>query len=323
MVGLPFAKDLMVTNVIRPRLGRYILWCAVAAAAVVGILLWKPSALVFGVQRAGLYAAVAIPMALVLGIVHIVNLAHGEFMMVAAYLAYFAARILGLDPFISLIPVAIVMAAFGLVVYLVTIKHALKAPELNQLILTFGLGIALSQSVNLMFTSQSWKLSLDYVSTSATIGELSFGVFDFVYAAVAIALAVGLKLFLTRTRFGKAALAVGQNPRGAAIVGINVDRTYAIVFALAVGLVGAVGSVFLTKQAIFPLVGGPYTMKSFCLVAMAGVGNIVGVLYCSLALGLSESIINSIRGYSGWSNIVFFAIIIATILVRSFREKKA
>ncbi len=312
-----------MTDVIGPRIRRIILWAVVAAAAAAGLLLWKPSALVFGVQRAGLYAAVAIPMALVLGIVHIVNLAHGEFMMVAAYLAYFAARLLGLDPFLSLIPVALVMAAFGLVVYLVTIKHALKAPELNQLILTFGLGIALSQSVNLMFTSQSWKLSLDYVSASATIGELSFGVFDFVYAAVAIVLAVGLRLFLTRTRFGKAALAVGQNPRGAAIVGINVDRTYALVFALAVGLVGAVGSVFLTKQAIFPLVGGPYTMKSFCLVAMAGVGNIVGVLYCSLALGLSESIINSIRGYAGWSNIVFFAIIIATILVRSFRERKA
>jgi branched-chain amino acid transport system permease protein len=307
----------------KPRLQRFRVWSALGVVAAVGILLWKPAALIYGVQRAGLYAAVAIPMALVLGIVHIVNLAHGEFMMVAAYLAYFAARLLGLDPFLALVPVAIVMAVFGLVVYLLTIKHALKAPELNQLILTFGLGIALSQTVNLIFTSQSWKLPLSYVSASATIGELSFGVFDFVYAGVAIALAVGLKLFLTRTRFGKAALAVGQNPRGAAIVGINVDRTYAIVFALAVGLVGAVGSVFLTKQAIFPLVGGPYTMKSFCLVAMAGVGNIVGVLFCSLALGLSESIINSIRGYAGWSNIVFFAIIIATILVRSFRERKA
>ena len=305
------------------RLRRGLIWAAVCIAVAGGILLWKPSALIFGVQRAGLYAAVAIPMALVLGIVHIVNLAHGEFMMIAAYLAYFAARLLGLDPFVALVPVAVVMAVFGLAVYMVTVRHALKAPELNQLILTFGVGIALSQSVNLVFTSQSWKLSLGYVSASATIGELSFGIFDFVYAGIAIALAVGLRLFLTRTRFGKSALAVGQNPRGAAIVGINVDRTYALVFALSVGLVGAVGSVFLTKQAIFPAVGGPYTMKSFCLVAMAGVGNIVGVLFCSLALGLSESVINGIRGYAGWSNIVFFLIIIVTILVRSIRERKA
>jgi branched-chain amino acid transport system permease protein len=307
----------------RVRLRRYLLWTGFAAVVVTLILLWKPSTLIYGVQRAGLYAAVAIPMALVLGIVHIVNLAHGELMMVSAYVAYFAARLLGLDPFVALVPVAVLMAGFGFIIYHLTIKHSLKAPELNQLILTFGLAIAVSQSVNLIFTSQSWKLSLNYVTASATIGELSFGVFDFVYAAAAIVLAVGVRLFLTRTRFGKAALAVGQNPRGAAIVGINVDRTYALIFALAVGLVGAVGSIFLARQAIFPLVGGPYTMKSFCLVAMAGVGNIVGVLFCSLALGLSESVINSIRGYQGWSNIVFFAIIIITILVRTLREKKA
>jgi branched-chain amino acid transport system permease protein len=300
-----------------------ILWTGLGVAAAAGILLWKPTVLVYGMQRAGLYAAVAIPMALVLGIVHIVNLAHGELMMLAAYLAYFAAnRLLGLDPFLAMVPVAIVMAVVGWLLYKATIRHALKGPELNQLILTFGLAIALSQAVNLLFTSQSFKLSLGYVSASATIGETSFGIFDFVYVALAIVLAVGLRLFLARTRMGKAAVAVGQNPRGAAIVGIDVDRTYAFVFALAVGLVGLVGSLFLAKQAIFPGVGAPYTMKSFCLVAMAGVGNITGILFCSLALGLSESVINGIRGYAGWSNIVFFAIIIATILVRSWRERK-
>ncbi len=300
-----------------------ILWTALGLAVVVAILFWKPTVLVYGMQRAGLYAAVAIPMALVLGIVHIVNLAHGEFMMIAAYLTYFAARLLGLDPWVSLVPVAIVMGGIGFIVYRLTIRRALKAPEINQLILTFGLGIALSQTVNLLFPPQSWKLSLPYVSASATIGETSFGVYDFVFVAAAIVLAAGLRLFLTRTRMGKAALAVGQNPRGAAIVGIDVDKTYAFVFALAIALVGAVGSIFLTKQAIFPGVGGPYTMKSFCLVAMAGVGNIPAILWGSIALGLAESAMNGVRELRNWSSIVFFVIIIATILVRPIRERKA
>jgi branched-chain amino acid transport system permease protein len=292
---------------------------ALAAAA---ILVWKPTVLVYGVQRAGLYAAVAIPMALVLGIVHIVNLAHGELLMVAAYLTYFGATLLGVDPYVALAPTAVVMAALGLAIYNLAIKHTLKAPELNQLILTFGLGIALSQGVNLVFSSQSFKLSLGYVSASATIGDTSFGVYDFAFVAAAFAIGYGLRLFLTRTRFGKAALAVGQNPRGAAIVGIDVNRTYGIVFALAVALVGAVGSMFLTKQAIFPDVGGPYTMKSFCLVAMAGVGNITGIIYCSLVLGVAEAAINGLRGLRGWSDIVFFAIIVATILARSRAESR-
>jgi branched-chain amino acid transport system permease protein len=298
-------------------------WLVLGTAAVVAIMLWKPTVLVYGIQRAGLYAAVAIPMALVLGIVHIVNLAHGEFMMVAAYLAYFAARLLGIDPWLALVPVALVMAVVGWAIYSLTIRHALKAPELNQLILTFGLGIALSQTVNLMFTSQSFKLSLGYVSASMSIGETDFGIYDFVFVVAAVVMAAGLRLFLTRTRMGKAALAVGQNPRGAAIVGIDVDRTYAFVFALAMALIGAIGAVFLTKQAIFPGVGGPYTMKSFCLVAMAGVGNITAIIWGSLALGLAESVMNGFRGLRGWSSIVFFVIIIATILVRSVREKKA
>jgi Branched-chain amino acid ABC-type transport system, permease components len=302
---------------------RAVLWSVSGLAVAIAILLWKPTVLVYGIERAGLYAAVAIPMALVLGIVHIVNLSHGEFMMVAAYATYFSARALKVDPYVALLPVAIVMALFGFVVYKLTIKRALKAPELNQLILTFGIAIALSQGVNLIFTGQSWKMSLSYVSASMTIGDYDFGVYDFVFVAAAILLAVGLRLFLTRTRMGKAALAVGQNPKGAAIVGIDVDRTYGFVFALAVGLVGAIGAMFLTKQAIFPGVGGPYTMKSFCLVAMAGVGNITGVLWGSLALGLAEAAMNGVRELRDWSSIVFFVIIIATILARSLKERKA
>lgn len=299
------------------------LWTAFGLVVAIAIFLWKPMVLVYGIQRAGLYAAVAIPMALVLGIVHIVNLSHGELMMVAAYVTYFSARLLKIDPYLALIPVAVVMAVLGFIIYRLTIRKALKGPELNQLILTFGLAIALSQTINLLFTGQSWKMSLSYVSTSMSIGEYDFGVYDFVFVAAAIILAVGLKLFLTKTKMGKAALAVGQNPKGAAIVGIDVDRTYAFVFALAVGLIGAIGSMFLTKQAIFPDVGGPYTMKSFCLIAMAGVGNIPGVLWGSLALGLAEATMSSVRGLRDWSSIVFFVIIIATILVRSIKEKKA
>lgn len=296
---------------------------ALGLAAAALIALWKPTVLIYGVQQAGLYAAIAIPMGLVLGIVHIVNLAHGEFMMVAAYATYFACKATGMDPLVAALPTAAVTALLGWVVYRLTIRRALKAPELNQLILTFGLGIALSQGVNLLFTSQTRKISLDYVSASLSLGELSFGVWSFVFVAVAILYAYGLKLFLTRTTTGKAALAVGQNPRGAAIVGIDVDRTYGLVFALALALVGGMGALFLTKSAIFPGVGGPFTMKSFCLVAMAGIGNIPGIIGASLLLGLSESFLRAFRGLRGWADIVFFVLIIVVILGRSIKWRKS
>jgi branched-chain amino acid transport system permease protein len=302
---------------------RKVLILASSLAATAVLLVWKPMVIIYGVQQAGLYAAIAIPMGLVLGIVHIVNLAHGEFMMVAAYATYFGCKAAGMDPLLAIVPSAIVTAAFGWVVFQLTIKRALKAPELNQLILTFGIGIAFSQGINLLFTSQTRKISLDYVSASLDVGELSFGVWSFVFVAAAIVFAYGLQLFLKRTTVGKAALAVGQNPRGAAIVGIDVNRTYGIVFALACALVGAIGALFLTKSAIFPSVGSPFTMKSFCLVAMGGVGNIPGILAASLLLGVSESLLSAFRLTRGWSNIIFFVLIIAVILGRSISWRKS
>lgn len=296
---------------------------ALITAAVVAILAWRPTVLIYGIQAAGLYASIAIPMGLILGIVHIVNLAHGEFMMVAAYATYMVCTTLGIDPFVAMIPVAAVTAVFGFVIYKLTIRQALKGPELNQLILTFGLGISLTQIANLIFTSQTRKISFDYVSASVDIGELSFGVYNFVFMLIAVLMVVGLRLFLTRTTTGKAALAVGQNPKGAAIVGIDVDRTYGFVFALATALIGLVGAVFITRSSIFPAVGSPFTMKSFCLVAMAGIGNIPGILGASLLLGISENFLKAFRELRGWSDIVFFVLIITVILGRSIKGKKA
>jgi len=293
------------------------------ALAVLGILVWRPTVLIYGIQAAGLYASIAIPMGLILGIVHIVNLAHGEFMMLAAYLSYMICQALGIDPYVAMIPVAAITAVFGFIVYKLTIKQALKAPELNQLILTFGIAIAITQAMNLIFTSQTRKMSFEYVSASVDVGELSFGVYNFVFVGFAILMVIGLRLFLTKTTAGKAALAVGQNPKGAAIVGIDVDKTYGIVFALATALVGMIGAIFITRSAVFPSVGAPFTMKSFCLVAMAGIGNIPGILGASVLLGISENFLKAFRELRGWSDIVFFVLIITVILGRSLKWRKA
>lgn len=299
------------------------IFVALIVAAVAGILLWRPTVIIYGLQAAGLYASIAIPMGLILGIVHIVNLAHGEFMMVAAYLTYMVCTALGIDPFVAMLPVALVTALAGFIVYKLTIRQALKAPELNQLILTFGLAISLTQLANLLFTSQTRKMSFGYVSASVSVGELSFGVYNFVFVVIAVFMVIGLRLFLTRTTAGKAALAVGQNPRGAAIVGIDVDKTYGLVFALATGMVGMMGAIFITRSSIFPAVGSPFTMKSFCLIAMAGIGNIPGILGASVLLGISENFLKAFRETRGWADIVFFVLIITVILGRSIKGKKA
>ena len=296
---------------------RALITTALCVAIGLALALWRPHVLVEGIQRSCLYAMIALPMALVLGVLHIINLAHGEFMMLGAYVAYWLNIRMGLDPLVAAIPLLVIFFLLGMATYVTTIKHVLAAEELTQLLLTFGLGLVISQLVNLAWTSQSLKVQLDYVSGSTTLGPLTFGTYEFIYVGVAILVLTGLHWFLKSTRIGQAAMAVGQNPKGARLVGIDVDRTYMVVFSLAVALVGAMGAVFMTRNSIFPAVGGSFTLKSFCLVAMAGMGNLKAVLWCSLVLGVAENLVLSMRGYSGWADIIFFALIGIVIILRS------
>lgn len=289
----------------------------VSLILIVVLGVWKPHVLVEGFQRACLYAVIALPMALILGIVGIINLAHGEYMMLGAYFAYFLNVYTGIDPLLAVIPAMIAFFLIGILSYRAVIKYVLGAPELNQLLLTFGLAMVLQQTANLMWTSRPIKLPLKYVSASATIGSFTFGTYEFIYVAAAAVVLAGLLFFLKRTSTGQAALAVGQNPRGAKLVGIHVDRTYLLIFSLSIAIVGGFGAIFMTRHSIFPLVGAAFTMKSFCLIAMAGIGNLTGILWCSLILGLAENLVLSIRGYAGWADILFFALIVLVIMVRA------
>jgi branched-chain amino acid transport system permease protein len=292
----------------------------VVGATILGY--WKPYVLIEGVQRAGLYAAITLPMALLMGLIGIVNLAHGDFMMLGAYLAYGLSVYFGLDPLISVLPAIVVFFLFGAIVYLGTFKHVLDAPELNQILLAFGLMIILTQGGNLLWTSRFIKISLPYVSESLTIGSLTFGTYEFVYVAAALLILIGLRVFLKKTRMGQAALAVGQHRRGAKLVGINVDWTHLIIFSLSIAIIGAMGCVFITRHSISPFVGFPFTLRAFCLIAMAGIGNLTGILWVSLLLGIAENMVISFHGYAGWSDLIYFILIIAVIMVKSRKRQR-
>lgn len=293
----------------------------ISIAAVVALLIWKPNVLIEGIQRSCMYGAIALPMALALGVVKILNMAHGDFMMFGSYFGYWFCVYNGMDPFMAMIPAIVIFFIIGMITYKVAIKKVLTAPFLNQLLLTFGIAMVLTQIANIIWTSMPIKLSIDYVSDSATFMGVTFGTFEFVYVLAAVVMLAGLQIFLKKTRPGQAALAVGENPRGARIVGINVDRIYLLVFSISVALIGAFGILFMMRNSIFPGVGGPFNMKSFCLIAMAGEGNLTGIMRVSLILGLAENFVLSFADYSGWADIIFFAIIVAVIMIRTHQER--
>src|SRR5690625_1794728 len=132
---------------------QYLFIAALIIAAIV-IGFWEPHALIYGVQRGSLYAVIALPLALILGILGVLNLAHGEFVTVGLYASYVLFNSYGVDPLWSTIPVTIFLAAIGVAVYLLTVKHVLKAGHLSQLLITFGISLVLSELVKSIYTTQ-------------------------------------------------------------------------------------------------------------------------------------------------------------------------
>lgn len=309
---------MQIVSKLRERRCQIILGAVIAAVIILAV---KPEVLLEGIQRSSLYAVIALPMALILGIVGIINLAHGDFMMLGSYMAYWFAVKSGLDPLLAMIPAMLAFFLIGILMFYALIKPVLGSPELNQLLLTFGLGLVLEEAASLSFTSAPLKLSVPYVSASLTIGDLTFGTFEFVYVLAAMLVFNIISLFLKKTRIGSAARAVGQNPKGAKLVGIDVNKTYLIIFSLSIAIIGTIGVIFAMRHSVFPVMGAPYTMKSFCLIAMAGIGNITGILWYSALLGVSESIITAIPGAAGWADLVFFALIVGAILIRSYQQR--
>lgn len=294
----------------------------VLAIALFLIALLRPYAFFYGVQRGSLYGLIALPLALTLGIVGLLNLAHGEFLTLALYMTYLLFDKLSIDPLLSFVLTVPLLLLFGLLVYKLVIERSLKTHHLNLLLLTFGVSIVMVESLNIWWTSRPRNIYVPYASTSVSIFGVYVGGYEFLYTLAAFIVLAGLLLFLKKTRLGQATYAVGQNPRGAALVGINVKFVYAFVFSLAAGLVALAGALLSVRSSIFPHVGGPFTMKSFSLTAMAGLGNLPGIVLAGIVLGIAEEFVKSIPGYTGWADLVFFVVLIAAIVFRAFGRRE-
>lgn len=276
--------------------------------------------LVNGLLQSGIYALVAAGLALAVGVVGIVNFAHGEFLMIGAFMAWAASALLGLDPLLSLPFVALAVFGVGALTYRVSIRHVLLAPELNQMLLTFGLSILL-QNLALMFLGGNTRtVSVPYQASSLSLGELSIGGPKAIAFLFAAAILGALYFVLYRTTLGKQMRAVAQNRRGAQLIGIHVDRVYLQAFGVASALSAVAGVLVAVLLFASPTVGLVFALKAFAIIVMAGLGNLTGVLWASVVLGLSEAFVQTyVRGGGGWSDAVFFLMIFATLVWRSYR----
>lgn len=266
---------------------------------------------------ASLYAAVALGFSLVWGIMKIVNLAHGAFILVGAYIAYWAFTKWHIDPFAGIVLSIVVLFVIGWLVQYVVINRVIRAPMLVTFLLTFGLNLLMVDLVQQMFTSDLRSINTPYAGIGIDLGSTHIA-FDRVLAAlIALLLATALSLFLSRTRFGNAILATGMDHEAARLMGINIRITYAVTFGIGAALAGAAGAMLAQFYPFNPSVGESFTLSAFVIVVLGGLGTPWTVVAGGLVFALAETVVPLIPALGpGYNNVIAFGVLVLVLIFR-------
>jgi branched-chain amino acid transport system permease protein len=272
-------------------------------------------ALINGIMLGGLYAVIVLGFSIIWGTTGLINLAHGEFLMVGAYLTWIMNRQFGWEPFAALIVVMPVMFAVGYILQRTLINRIIERPQLISLLVTYGLSIIIANAFKLFFTAT--PRSVDTVLSGFwRYGNVTIPVVKTYDLIAALIMMVALYLFLQYTRLGKSIRAAAQNREAARIVGIEISSVYAMTFAICIALTGAAGVLVSPTQPVWPFMGPPFTLKAFAITTMSGLGSIPGALLGSLVLGLVEVYVATYVPGAGTNlGIVSSYIILVVVLV--------
>jgi branched-chain amino acid transport system permease protein len=272
-------------------------------------------AVLSGVLIGGIYALIGIGMSIIFGVMRIINFAHGDILMLGMYLSYYLFALAGIDPFVSVLIIIPIMFAFGALLQKVFINRMLDALPQNQLLLTIGLGLIMSNAMMLAFTSDYKILTTSYSSASVTLAGISISeplAISFLITAGITAL---LYWFLTRTDTGQAIRATAQDAQAAQLMGINVKRMGMIAFGIGGALAATAGALISPTYYIYPQVGSAFTLKAFVITVMGGMGSVVGATIGGIIIGVTESV-SSVCISSGWKDVVVFAVFLLVLLFK-------
>ncbi|KAB2363229.1 branched-chain amino acid ABC transporter permease [Actinomadura montaniterrae] len=273
-------------------------------------------ATVYGLLQGGLFALIAVGFSLVWGVMNVINLAHGAFVLVGAYLAFELNRRLGLDPFAAMVPVAAALFAAGYLVQRGLINLVVKAPIFITLLLTFGLNLLLVNGLILLYSGDYRSVTTGYAADGfALMAGVRVPVGRLLAAAVALLLTLALVAVMRRTRTGLAILATGMDRGAAQLMGIRARHVYALTFGLAAAMAGAAGAAVSAVGTFSPADAGRFTLFSFVAAVLGGLGNMYGALIGGMVLGLVEAWGGQLLPGT-LVNAVAFAVLVIVLAVR-------
>ena len=247
------------------------------------------AAVINGILMGGIYTLVASGLTLIYGVLYIINFAHGSLLMVAMFGVFYLVTKLGVDPYLSLFITMPTMFVMGYVLYKYFIGKLSYGKDENILLITLGLSIVIENLALMFFTGDSRTISMSYSDKMFEVGPLLVGmpkVISFIAAMVMCGL---LGICITKTDTGRAIRAVAKERMGARLVGIDVDKVFAISFGLGMATLGAAASLLMPIFYVSPTTGHVFVMVAFTVVVLGGMGSFLGAVVGGLIVGLTES----------------------------------
>jgi branched-chain amino acid transport system permease protein len=273
-------------------------------------------AILNGILTGALYALVGMGMALIFGVMRIVNFAHGAFMMVGMYAAYVLYQRTRIDPYQGFLLTGLLLFILGWLVYRGLLRPIRGQSDFMQILLTLGISLILSDGILLIFGADYHQINIPLLDKNIHVGpHLSFNAPYVLSFLIALVLAGLLYVFVMRTMTGRAARAIAQNRYAAPLMGINVHRVQAISFGVGVAAAGIAGALLLPVFYLYPGVGDQFTLKAFVMVVLGGMGSIQGAAFAGLVLGVVESLTSLYWG-NEWALSVDFVIFILVLSLK-------
>ena len=273
-----------------------------------------------GLMVGAIFALAAYGMALVWGVMDVINVAQGELVMIGGYIVWYLFK-LGVSPLFG-IPIAVVVMYFvGVALYRLVIFRIVDHDFFISILATFGLSILFQQLLNQVFGSDVRSVSYSLGSWFLFNGIVSISKIKLVAFVAALVLGGVLIAFMRRSRLGQAIRATSQNARAARILGIDTDRVYAATFGINAAICAAAGGLVAMTWVIQPYLGLTYTIRSFMIVIVAGLGNLLGVVFAAMGLGAAENYAGFILG-AEYQTAFVYVLLVLILIWRNLRLRR-
>jgi branched-chain amino acid transport system permease protein len=271
--------------------------------------------LVQGVLTGLVYGLMALGLSVIFGIVRVVNFAHGEFAVLAMYATFVLFTATHLDPILAAIPIAPLFFVVGWLLQRGVVQPFIVRPQHDQFILLVGLAIVLVNALLMIFGPDSRHINLPYSYDSWFVGPIIVDKTRAYAGAAAVAVTGGLLAFFRFTLIGTAIRACADNLTGAAVVGLDVKKLYALTFGLGLACAGAAGAIMVALTDVTPMLAPSFTLLAFTIVIIGGLGSMVGALVGGLLIGMVEALASVIIAPS-MKSMVSFALLVAILALR-------